>query len=122
MDSPRGRIYLIKAVDEERLQMTPSFVDHMYLCLDCRACETACPSHVEFGDLMERARGQIERNLPRTWQQRWLRRLVFAHLFPAACTGSFKPSSYTSAPDYKTWSAAWAYLSSCRTSSARWKP
>jgi glycolate oxidase iron-sulfur subunit len=82
MDSPRGRIYLIKAVDEERLQMTPSFIDHMYLCLDCRACETACPSHVEFGDLMERARGQIERNVPRTWQQRWLRRLVFAHLFP----------------------------------------
>lgn len=82
MDSPRGRIYLIKAVDEERLQMTPSFVDHMYLCLDCRACETACPSHVEFGDLMERARGQIERNLPRPWQERWLRRLVFANLFP----------------------------------------
>ena len=82
MDSPRGRVYLIKAVDEGRLQMTPSFVDHMYLCLDCRACETACPSHVEFGDLMERARGQIERNLPRTWQQRVLRRLVFAGLFP----------------------------------------
>ena len=82
MDSPRGRIYLIKAVDEERLQMTPSFIDHMYLCLDCRACETACPSHVEFGDLMERARGQIERNVPRSWQQRWLRQLVFAHLFP----------------------------------------
>ncbi|PON14454.1 glycolate oxidase [Candidatus Entotheonella serta] len=82
MDSPRGRIYLIKAVDEERLQMTPSFVDHMYLCLNCRACETACPSHVEFGDLMERARGQIERNLPRPWQERLLRRAIFAHLFP----------------------------------------
>lgn len=82
MDSPRGRIYLIKAVDEERLEMTPSFVDHMYLCLDCRACETACPSHVEFGDLMERARGQIERNIPRSWRERVLRRLVFANLFP----------------------------------------
>ena len=82
MDSPRGRVYLIKAVDEGRLQMTPSFVDHMYLCLDCRACETACPSHVEFGDLMERARGQIERNVPRAWPQRGLRRLVFAGLFP----------------------------------------
>jgi len=82
MDSPRGRVYLIKAVDEERLQITPNFVDHMYLCLDCRACETACPSHVEFGDLMERARGQIERHIPRRWQERWLRRLIFAHLFP----------------------------------------
>ena len=54
----------------------------MYLCLDCRACETACPSHVEFGDLMERARGQIERQVPRPWYERWLRHLVFAELFP----------------------------------------
>jgi glycolate oxidase iron-sulfur subunit len=82
MDSPRGRVYLIKAVEEGRLGMTPSFVEHMYLCLDCRACETACPSHVEFGDLMERARGQIERRVPRRWHERLLRRLVFGHLFP----------------------------------------
>lgn len=82
MDSPRGRVYLIKAVEEERLAMTPSFVEHMYLCLDCRACETACPSHVEFGDLMERARGQIERHIPRPWPERLVRRLVFAELFP----------------------------------------
>ena len=82
MDSPRGRIYLIKAVNEGRLTMTPHFIEHMYLCLDCRACETACPSHVEFGDLMERARGQIERHVPRSWQERLLRRLVFHELFP----------------------------------------
>ncbi|MCZ6872531.1 MAG: heterodisulfide reductase-related iron-sulfur binding cluster [bacterium] len=82
MDSPRGRIYLIKAVNEERLPMTPNFVEHMYLCLDCRACETACPSHVQFGDLMERARGQIERHIPRSWQERLVRRLVFRELFP----------------------------------------
>jgi glycolate oxidase iron-sulfur subunit len=77
MDSPRGRVYLIKAVNEGRLTMTPHFIEHMYLCLDCRACETACPSHVEFGDLMERARGQIERHVPRSWQERLLRRLLF---------------------------------------------
>lgn len=82
MDSPRGRIYLIKAVDEGRLGMTPNFIDHMYLCLDCRACETACPSHVQFGDLMERARGQIERHVPRPWYERLLRRVVFQALFP----------------------------------------
>jgi glycolate oxidase iron-sulfur subunit len=82
MDSPRGRIYLIKAVDEGRLTMTPNFIQHMYLCLDCRACETACPSHVEFGDLMERARGQIERHVPRPWPERLVRRLVFQELFP----------------------------------------
>jgi glycolate oxidase iron-sulfur subunit len=82
MDSPRGRIYLIKAVEEGRLAMTPSFVEHMYLCLDCRACETACPSHVQFGDVMEKARGQIERQIPRPWPVRLLRRLVFQGLFP----------------------------------------
>ena len=82
MDSPRGRVYLIKAVDEGRLGMTPNFIEHMYLCLDCRACETACPSHVEFGDLMERARGQIERQAPRPLAGRLLRWLVFRGLFP----------------------------------------
>lgn len=82
MDSPRGRIYLMKAVDDRRLEMTPNFVEHMYMCLDCRACETACPSHVQFGDLMEKARGQIERHLPRPWPQRLLRWLVFEELFP----------------------------------------
>ena len=82
MDSPRGRVYLIKAVDEGRLGMTPNFIEHMYLCLDCRACETACPSHVEFGDLMERARGQIERGAPRPLAGRLLRWLVFRGLFP----------------------------------------
>jgi glycolate oxidase iron-sulfur subunit len=84
MDSPRGRVYLIKAVNEGRLSMTRNFIDHMYLCLECRACETACPSHVQFGDLMERARGQIERHVPRPWHQRLLRRLVFRELFPYA--------------------------------------
>ena len=82
MDSPRGRVYLIKAVNEGRLGITPNFIEHMYLCLDCRACETACPSHVEFGDLMERARGQIERRAPRPLGGRLLRWLVFRGLFP----------------------------------------
>ncbi len=82
IDSPRGRVYLMKAVDEGRLTMTPSFVEHMYRCLDCRACETACPSHVEFGDLMEKTRGQIERHISRSWRERLVRRLVFTDVFP----------------------------------------
>ena len=61
--------------------MTPHFID-MYLCLDCRACETACPSHVEFGDLMERARGQIERHVPRSWQERCCAAWFFMSWFP----------------------------------------
>lgn len=62
MDNPRGRIYLMRSVDEGKAKITSSFVEHMNLCLLCRACETACPSGVKFGFIMEAARGQIERN------------------------------------------------------------
>ncbi|MGH7251778.1 MAG: (Fe-S)-binding protein [Candidatus Methylomirabilales bacterium] len=62
MDNPRGRIYLMRAVDEGKAKITSRFVEHMNLCVLCRACETACPSGVKFGFIMEAARGQIERN------------------------------------------------------------
>ncbi|RMF85782.1 MAG: 4Fe-4S dicluster domain-containing protein [Nitrospinota bacterium] len=76
-DSPRGRLYLMRAVADGKIPMTKNFVRHMYLCLDCRACETACPSGVKFGELMETTRGQIERVLPRPWYVRLFRRLAF---------------------------------------------
>jgi glycolate oxidase iron-sulfur subunit len=60
--SPRGRIALIKAVDEGRLDLTsPGFMHQMSECLDCRACEAVCPSGVAYGQLLEPARTQIER-------------------------------------------------------------
>ena len=59
MDSPRGRIYLMRAFDEGRVALTDTFVEHMFRCLDCRACETACPSGVHFGHMMEKMRGTI---------------------------------------------------------------
>ena len=60
MDSPRGRIRLMKNVWDGRLDAdSPAFADHMAKCLDCRACETACPSGVSFGKLMEAARSQV---------------------------------------------------------------
>jgi glycolate oxidase iron-sulfur subunit len=60
--SPRGRIALIKAVDEGRLDLTsPGFVHQMSECLECRACEAVCPSGVLYGQLLEPARTQIER-------------------------------------------------------------
>jgi glycolate oxidase iron-sulfur subunit len=82
MDSPRGRIYQMVAVDEGRLAIGASFVKHIDRCLDCRACETACPSGVEYGKLIEGARAQIEQNYRRPWAQRTLRRLAFHNLFP----------------------------------------
>jgi glycolate oxidase iron-sulfur subunit len=60
--SPRGRIALIKAVAEERLDLTsPGFMHQMSECLDCRACEAVCPSGVRYGELIEPARTQIVR-------------------------------------------------------------
>lgn len=82
MDSPRGRIYLIKAVADGRLTMSKSFSEHMYVCLACRACTTACPAGLRFGNLVEAARGQVEEALPRPWLESALRRLVLRQLFP----------------------------------------
>jgi glycolate oxidase iron-sulfur subunit len=61
MDSPRGRLYLIRAAAEGRTGLTPTLARHLDLCLGCRACESACPSGVPFGSLLEAARGQLER-------------------------------------------------------------
>lgn len=57
--SPRGRIRLIKSVAEGTLEITEGFVDEMNFCLDCQACETACPAGVKYGSLVESARNQI---------------------------------------------------------------
>ncbi len=60
--SPRGRIRLIQAVADGVLGVTdPGFIEQMYQCLDCRACEAVCPSGVRYGQLVETARTQIER-------------------------------------------------------------
>ena len=66
MDSPRGRLYLMRAAAEGRAELTPVMARHLDLCLGCRACETACPSGVPFGHLLEAARGQLERQGVRT--------------------------------------------------------
>jgi glycolate oxidase iron-sulfur subunit len=61
MDSPRGRLYLMRAAAEGRIDISDTFTHHLDLCLGCRACETACPSGVPFGRLLEATRAQIER-------------------------------------------------------------
>jgi glycolate oxidase iron-sulfur subunit len=62
--------------------VTDSFVDHIDKCLDCRACETACPSGVEYGKLVEHARARIERDHERSWISRAARDYVFRQLLP----------------------------------------
>ncbi|HXH25912.1 MAG TPA: heterodisulfide reductase-related iron-sulfur binding cluster [Vicinamibacterales bacterium] len=84
MDSPRGRIYLLKAGLENRTAMTPTFVEHFDRCLGCLACVTACPSGVQYGPLIERTRAQIERRFSRPVGDRLFRALLMAVLpYPA---------------------------------------
>ena len=66
-DSPRGRIYQILQVDAGNLEIGDSFVTHIDRCLGCRACETACPSGVHYGAILERARYEIETYYRRGW-------------------------------------------------------
>jgi glycolate oxidase iron-sulfur subunit len=81
-DSPRGRIHQMIHVELGNFPVTDSFVDHIDKCLDCRACETACPSGVEYGKLVEHARARIERDYERPWISRVVRDYVFRHLLP----------------------------------------
>ena len=80
--SPRGRIHLIRAVASGRLDLAAqTFRDQMYQCLNCRACEAVCPSGVMYGQLVEPARAQIERHLPRPAWERLLRLATFRYVF-----------------------------------------
>jgi glycolate dehydrogenase iron-sulfur subunit len=81
MDSPRGRIYLMKSGLENRAAMTDGFVRHFDACLGCMACVTACPSGVQYSPLIEATRGQIERRHDRSLADRLFRRAIFL-LFP----------------------------------------
>ena len=82
MDSPRGRIFLIKSLAEGRIGLTDSTVQHLDLCLGCRACETVCPSGVPYGQLIEAARAEIERQRPGGWARRLFRWINFSVLLP----------------------------------------
>jgi glycolate dehydrogenase iron-sulfur subunit len=81
MDSPRGRIYLMKSIAEGRIDLDDDAARHLDLCLGCRGCETACPSGVHYGRLIEGARSFVERNHRRSVVERLKRRAVSA-IFP----------------------------------------
>jgi glycolate oxidase iron-sulfur subunit len=84
MDSPRGRIYLMKAGLEGRVQMDASYVRHFDACLGCLACVTACPSGVQYAPLIEKTRSQIEQRYDRDGRDRFFRGALMAVLpYPA---------------------------------------
>jgi len=80
-DSPRGRIYLMDAINKGEAPLSPTSVKHFDSCLGCLACTTACPSGVKYDQLIASVRPQIQRNHVRPWPQKAIRQLIFA-LFP----------------------------------------
>lgn len=83
MDSPRGRIYQMNQVANGLAPVGESYIQHLELCLACRACETACPSGVQYGRLIEAARAEIENKVERPASVRFLRWVVFRNLLPS---------------------------------------
>jgi glycolate oxidase iron-sulfur subunit len=77
MDSPRGRIYLMKAALTGRATLSDTFTSHFDACLGCMACVTACPSGVQYGPLIERTRSQIEQHHHRSLADRLFRAALF---------------------------------------------
>ena len=81
-DSPRGRIRQMALVDQGRLEIGETFVTHIDRCLNCRNCESVCPSGVEYGKILELARAQIEQKYKRPFASRVLRDFVYRRLLP----------------------------------------
>jgi glycolate oxidase iron-sulfur subunit len=81
MDSPRGRIDLMRGLRTGQTQMTPTVAAHFDRCLGCMACVTACPSGVRYDILIEETRALVERDYPRGFQDRLHREMIFK-LFP----------------------------------------
>jgi glycolate oxidase iron-sulfur subunit len=80
MDSPRGRIYQVLHVNEGDMAMGEAFAMHIDRCLGCLACEPACPSGVQYGHIVERARAQIEQHYKRPFLTRLLRDLFYRRI------------------------------------------
>ncbi len=80
-DSPRGRIHLMKSLADGRIEPTDSVLEHLDLCLDCRACETACPSGVVYHELIEETREKLNVDRPKTFVDRMVESMFF-HVFP----------------------------------------
>lgn len=103
-DSPRGRIYAMRAGLDARIDLTPTVVSHFDTCLGCMACETACPSGVKYGPLIEHTRAVVETAHTRPQGERWFRQLLFNTLpypsrmrvlaLPLVLLGSLRRSAF----------------------------
>ncbi len=82
MDAPRGRIALMRAASEGRIGLDGAFEEHISLCLSCRACETACPSGVRYGTLVETARIAMEKARTPSMSERFVRWLSLRKMLP----------------------------------------
>ncbi len=80
-DSPRGRLYLMRGLWEGEFELESSVIDPLNRCLDCRACESACPSGVPFGELLEKTRGIILENTKQSFKAKFLRYFFFKIVF-----------------------------------------
>jgi glycolate oxidase iron-sulfur subunit len=83
-DSPRGRIYLWRAVADGRAELTPEVREHLDLCLECRACESACPSGVQYGQIISSYKKDMARLGPPAPSLNRLQRWMLFHLTPSA--------------------------------------
>ena len=77
-DSPRGRIYLMDGINEGDISLSPAIAQHFDTCLGCLACVTTCPSGVQYDQLIEATRAQVERNHPRSLPEKLLRQFIFS--------------------------------------------
>src|ERR1700759_4497492 len=82
MDSPRGRIYQMNAV-ANGAPVTPEYIEHLDLCLACRGCETACPSGVPYGRIIEAARESLEKHSTPSFWSRTFRGFLFHRVLPS---------------------------------------
>jgi glycolate oxidase iron-sulfur subunit len=81
MDSPRGRIYLMEAINKGEAPLSDASIGHFDSCLGCLACVTACPSGVRYDLLIEATRAQVKRNAHRSWPEKLVRQVIF-NVFP----------------------------------------